>query len=137
MGGVTFCPLLLAALMRDVMAAMFSMRCFARWGFTCISSAMVVVSVQEVACVTTSLSTCMWGINDSIEAPHKRSGGISNTFTSAMDTFPDLPKEEVYIGYLYTEMSQSSFKFPFCQCRCDFLLKLLISCYMSKTKLAL
>jgi hypothetical protein len=40
----TFCPLLLAAVMRDVMRAMFSVSCFARWGLMCISSAMVVVS---------------------------------------------------------------------------------------------
>lgn len=29
-----------AALMRDVMLAMFSVSCFARWGFMCMSSAM-------------------------------------------------------------------------------------------------
>jgi hypothetical protein len=41
----TFCPFLLAALMREVIAAMFSVSCFARWVLTCISSAMVVVRV--------------------------------------------------------------------------------------------
>lgn len=43
MAASTFCPFLFAAFMRDVMLAMFSVSCFARWGFTCISSAMVVV----------------------------------------------------------------------------------------------
>jgi hypothetical protein len=42
----TFLLLLLAALMRDVMLAMFSASCFARWGFTCMSSAMVSASMQ-------------------------------------------------------------------------------------------
>ena len=46
----TFCPLLLAALMRDVMVAMFSDSCFARWGLMCISSAMVQVRVQQAVC---------------------------------------------------------------------------------------
>lgn len=41
----TFCPLLLAAFMRDVMLAMLSVSCFARWGLMYISSAMLDVSV--------------------------------------------------------------------------------------------
>lgn len=41
MAATTFCPLLLAALMRVVMPLMFSVSCFARWAFMCISSAMV------------------------------------------------------------------------------------------------
>ena len=43
----TFCPLLLAPLMRDVILAMFSVSCFARWGFMCISSAMMVVQSKS------------------------------------------------------------------------------------------
>ncbi|KAH8642873.1 pyridoxal phosphate binding protein [Alternaria alternata] len=40
-GGRTCFPPLLTALMREVMLAMFSASCFARWGFICMSSAMV------------------------------------------------------------------------------------------------
>lgn len=43
----TFCPLLLAALMRDVMLAMFSVSCFARWALMCISSAMVMFKSKK------------------------------------------------------------------------------------------
>jgi hypothetical protein len=48
-GGVngTFLELLLAALRREVMLARFSASCFARWGFICISSAIVGVVVVD------------------------------------------------------------------------------------------
>jgi hypothetical protein len=36
----TFLPAVFAALMREVMEAMLSARCLARWGLTCMSSAM-------------------------------------------------------------------------------------------------
>jgi hypothetical protein len=39
---LTFLLLLLAAFMREVMAVRFSVSCFARWGFICMSSAIVV-----------------------------------------------------------------------------------------------
>jgi hypothetical protein len=38
---LTCLPPLLAALMREDMLAMFSASCFARWGFICMSSAIV------------------------------------------------------------------------------------------------
>lgn len=96
--------------MRDVMLAMFSVSCFARWGFMCISSAMMVVRVQEVACdagtfpcvsdvsqLLARFQPYMWGAIDSIEPlPGAGESGSSGTFTSAVDTFPDLPKEEVF-----------------------------------------
>lgn len=96
--------------MRDVMLAMFSVSCFARWGFMCISSAMVVVRVQEVACdagtfpcvndvsqLLARFQPYMWGTIEPL--PGAGECGTSGTFTSAIDTFPDLPKEEV-VSYL-------------------------------------
>jgi hypothetical protein len=48
-GKGTFLELLLAALRREVMLARFSASCFARWGFICISSAIVgVVGGREI-----------------------------------------------------------------------------------------
>jgi hypothetical protein len=45
----TFLEHLLAALMREDMLARFSASCFARWGFICISSAIVgVVGGREI-----------------------------------------------------------------------------------------
>lgn len=93
----TFCPLLLAALMRDVMLAMFSVSCFARWGLMCISSAMVVVSVREVACdagrfrAARRQGNFLWRSQPCrAEAPPRRERDTKALFTSATDTFAKL-----------------------------------------------
>lgn len=63
-GEYTFWPLLLAALMRDVMLAMFSVSCFARWALKCISSAMAMFEFKKsrvdagiFPCMSTSVSS--------------------------------------------------------------------------------
>jgi hypothetical protein len=43
---LTFLLLLLAAFMRDVILARFSVSCFARWGFICISSVIVIADMK-------------------------------------------------------------------------------------------
>jgi hypothetical protein len=45
----TFLLLLFAAAMRDVMLPRFSASCFARWGFICMSSAIVDVAMRCAA----------------------------------------------------------------------------------------